>query len=69
MDREQRVPITELDGMEGGIRCPNCGAYASFGDVVAVGGCSRGSWRGGPCEATLSLELVVSDVRLSTDSS
>ena len=38
--------------MEGGIVCPECGRYASFGNVVATGRC-------GGCAARLALDLVV----------
>jgi hypothetical protein len=45
--------------MEGGVQCPKCGSYTSFGDIVAAGGCGGGEWRGGDCDASLSLDLVV----------
>jgi len=43
--------------MEGGVRCPRCGRYTSFGDIIATGACS-GVVRD-DCDATLSLDLVV----------
>jgi hypothetical protein len=50
-DRRQ---VCEADAVEGGVRCPGCGAFVSFGDVVARGTCGRVD-----CEARLSLDLVV----------
>ncbi|WP_101295162.1 hypothetical protein [Halegenticoccus soli] len=59
MAGERRIRITEGDSMEGGVRCPKCGSYTSFGDIIAAGGCARGAWRGGPCDAELALDLIV----------
>ncbi|ELK54626.1 MULTISPECIES: hypothetical protein [Haloferax] len=56
MADEHRHRLTERDGMEMGIRCPNCGTYTSFGDILATGAC-RGGWKG--CRTGLRLDLVV----------
>lgn len=40
--------------MEGGVNCPGCGAFVSFGDVAVRGTCGSGD-----CEARLALDLVV----------
>ena len=40
--------------MEGGVPCPGCGAFVSFGDVAARGTCGSGD-----CETRLALDLVV----------
>ncbi|MFC7204913.1 hypothetical protein ACFQJC_15455 [Haloferax namakaokahaiae] len=56
MADERRVRLTELDGMEMGVRCPTCGTYTSFGDILATGTC-RGGWRG--CTTRLRLDLVI----------
>jgi hypothetical protein len=53
----RRVRLGERDGMERGVRCPCCGRYNSFGDIVATGAC-RGS-AAGDCDAALALDLVV----------
>jgi hypothetical protein len=53
----RRVRLNERDGMEGGVRCPCCGRYNSFGDIVATGTCRGGA--AGDCEASLALDLVV----------
>lgn len=53
---ERRVRLTERDGMEMGIRCPNCATYTSFGDILATGHC-RGGWKG--CQTELRLDLVI----------
>ncbi|EMA02801.1 MULTISPECIES: hypothetical protein [Haloferax] len=58
MVAEHRVRLTEKDGMEMGIRCPNCKTYTSFSDILATGHC-RGGWKG--CETKLQLELVIQD--------
>lgn len=55
----QRITLTERDTVEGGVRCPGCGHYAAFGDIIATGGCSNGTWRGGECDATMRIQLVV----------
>ena len=39
--------------MERGVRCPDCGSYTSFTDIIATGRCR------GDCETRLSLDLVV----------
>jgi hypothetical protein len=57
MAGEVRIRITEREGVEGGVRCPNCGGYTSFRDIVAAGLCG-GGWRTG-CDARLALDLVV----------
>ncbi|UVE51342.1 hypothetical protein KU306_05540 [Haloferax larsenii] len=56
MAGEQRVRLSERDAMEMGIRCPNCGTYTSFGDILATGQC-----RGMGCVSGLELELVISE--------
>jgi hypothetical protein len=43
--------------MEGGVRCPGCGSYTSFGDVLATGRCS--GRRHDECDARLELELIL----------
>jgi hypothetical protein len=63
MSEQRRVRLTERDGMERGIRCPGCGRYNSFGDVVAVGRC-RGA-QVDDCETRLALELVVNPIDAS----
>lgn len=55
---QRRIRLTERDGMEGGINCPQCGTYTSFGDIIATGRCRR-AWEGGGCEARLAIDLVV----------
>jgi hypothetical protein len=57
MNNQRRVRLTEREGMEGGVTCPGCGRYNSFGDVIAVGRC-RGVMVDA-CETSLALELVV----------
>jgi hypothetical protein len=47
-----RQRVSEVEAMEGGVRCPLCGHYACFGDVVATGRCAG-------CSARLGLDLVV----------
>ncbi|MFB6087129.1 MAG: hypothetical protein ABEJ85_01305 [Haloarculaceae archaeon] len=59
MASARRIRLGERDAMERGIRCPDCGVYTSFDDIIATGGCRHGTRRGGECEATLALELVV----------
>ena len=44
--------------MEGGVRCPNCGSYTSFSDIIATGHC-RGIRRADPCETALAIDLVI----------
>lgn len=56
MSSARRIRLQERDSIEGGVRCPACGSYTSFGDVVATGRCSGAWFRG--CEATLALDLV-----------
>ena len=53
--------------MERGVRCPNCGSYTSFTDILATGHC-RGV-RTSSCETRLRLDLVVSreTVEANTD--
>lgn len=57
MTHERRVRLNERDSMEGGVCCPSCGSYTSFGDIIATGRCS-GAWRAG-CDAALAIDLVV----------
>ncbi len=67
MPEERRIRITEGDSMEGGVRCPSCGSYTSFGDIIATGTCSRGSGRG-PCDIRLALDLVIESATLANRS-
>jgi hypothetical protein len=53
----RRRRLSEDDAMERGVRCPNCGSYTSFTDIVTTGRC-RGAWHG-DCRARLSLDLIV----------
>jgi hypothetical protein len=55
MSGTRRLRLSERDGMEGGVRCPECGSYTSFGDVLATGRCSGRRHDG--CDVTLDLEL------------
>ena len=57
MPDSRRIRLSEDDAMEQGVRCPNCGTYTAFTDIVATGHC-RGAWRG-DCSAQLSLDLIV----------
>ncbi|WP_380681405.1 hypothetical protein [Salinigranum sp. GCM10025319] len=57
MSHRRRIRLSERDAMEGGIRCPNCGSYTSFVDILATERC-RGVLSG-ECELRLSLDLVV----------
>ena len=50
----RRRRIAEGDVMEGGVRCPGCGTFVSFGDVAVRGSCGHDD-----CEARLALDLVV----------
>lgn len=61
MGGTHRIRLTEGDSMEGGVRCPSCGSYTSFGDIIATGSC-RGRRDEDPCETELALDLVVSDI-------
>jgi hypothetical protein len=62
MGGTHRIRLTEGDSMEGGVRCPSCGSYTSFSDIIATGNC-RGVRRDeDPCETTLAIDLVVSDI-------
>lgn len=55
----QRITLTERDAVEGGVRCPGCGHYAAFDDIIATGSCSGGAWRGGECDTEMAIQLVV----------
>ncbi len=59
---ERRVRLTEGDAIEAGVRCPNCGGYNAFADIIATGRC-RSGWRSSEdnCSVGLSLDLVVTD--------
>ena len=59
---ERRVRLTEGDAIEEGIRCPNCGGYNAFGDIIATGRCRNG-WGASEddCGTELALDLVVTD--------
>lgn len=56
-DTERRIALGEPDGMEGGIRCPSCGRFATFVDIMATGGCGGGGST--DCDASLRLDLVL----------
>ena len=60
---ERRVRLTEGDAIEAGVRCPNCGGYNAFADIIATGRC-RNAWRSSEadCTATLALDLVVTEL-------
>jgi hypothetical protein len=49
----RRHRLSEDEAMERGVRCPDCGSYTSFTDIIATGRCR------GDCETRLSLDLVV----------
>jgi hypothetical protein len=51
---ERRFRLSEEEAMEGGVRCPGCGRYACFGDIVATGRCAG-------CATEWGLDLVVYD--------
>jgi hypothetical protein len=53
MTGDRRLRLSERHGMEGGVRCPDCGRYNSFGTIVATGACGAVD-----CDAGLALELV-----------
>jgi hypothetical protein len=57
MPDRRRIRLSEDDAMERGVRCPTCGSYTSFTDIVATGQC-RGAWRGA-CSTRLGLDLIV----------
>ena len=59
---ERRVRLTEGDAIEEGVRCPNCGGYNAFADIIATGRCRNG-WGANEddCSTTLALDLVVRD--------
>ena len=59
---ERRVRLTEGDAIEEGVRCPNCGGYNAFADIIATGRC-RNEWEAseGDCGIELALDLVVRD--------
>jgi hypothetical protein len=56
-----RIRLTERDSMESGVRCPNCGSYTSFGDIIATGHCRGVRRREDPCETALAIDLVVKE--------
>ncbi|ELZ31000.1 hypothetical protein C474_11076 [Halogeometricum pallidum JCM 14848] len=58
MNVERRVRLTEGDTMESGLRCPECGTYTTFSDIITTGQCRRGGGRGS-CEARLRVDVVV----------
>jgi hypothetical protein len=57
MPDRRRIRLSEGDAMEQGVRCPSCGSYTSFADILATGQC-RGVWAD-DCETELALDLVV----------
>jgi hypothetical protein len=57
MADRRRIRLSEDDAMERGVRCPNCGTYTSFTDILATGRC-RGV-RSDECRTRLWLDLVV----------
>ena len=60
---ERRVRLTEGDAIEEGVRCPNCGGYNAFTDIIATGRC-RNAWGSseGDCAAALALDLVITEL-------
>lgn len=54
-----RIRLTERDSMEGGVRCPNCGSYTSFSDIIATGLCRGVHRQDKSCETTLAIDLVI----------
>ncbi|WP_224270451.1 hypothetical protein [Haloprofundus salinisoli] len=58
MKSTRRTRLTESDWMEGGIRCPNCEQYLSFGDIVAVGRCHGRVRPDERCRTELALDFV-----------
>jgi hypothetical protein len=54
----RRIRLSEGDAMERGVRCPNCGSYTSFTDILATGHCHGA--RTHDCETHLRLDLVAS---------
>jgi adenine-specific DNA methylase len=67
MPDSRRIRLSEDDAMERGVRCPNCGSYTSFADIIATGWCRRA--RGGDCETRLGLDLVVEQAGSTVDTS
>lgn len=59
MGGTHRIRLTERDSMERGVRCPNCGSYTSFSDIIATGHCRGIHRREDPCETALAIDLVV----------
>ncbi|MGM0590825.1 MAG: hypothetical protein ACQETI_04200 [Halobacteriota archaeon] len=59
MGGKWRVRLSEIDAMERGVRCPNCGKYNSFGDIIATGHCRGAYHDSGSCTARLALDLVI----------
>jgi hypothetical protein len=57
MTDRHRIRLSERDAMEGGVRCPNCGSYTSFVDILATERCRGAS--AAACGTRLSLDLVV----------
>jgi hypothetical protein len=56
---ERRIRLDERHSMERGLRCPECGTYTSFSDIIVTGQC-RGALRD-DCDADLALDLVVEE--------
>jgi hypothetical protein len=54
MTAVRRIQLGERDAMEGGVHCPECGSYTSFGDILATRRCS-----GINCDVTMRMELLV----------
>jgi hypothetical protein len=54
MAARRRLRLSERHGMEGGVQCPDCGRFNSFGSIVATGTCQNVEG----CGTGLALELV-----------
>ena len=64
MGGTHRIRLTERDSMERGVRCPNCGSYTSFHDIIATGHCRGVHRREEPCETALAIDLVVRETEM-----
>ncbi|MFB6155944.1 MAG: hypothetical protein ABEJ22_08610 [Haloferacaceae archaeon] len=53
----RRIRLGEQHAMEGGVHCPECGSYTSFGDVLATARCS--GYERESCDVAMRLELLV----------
>ncbi|SFL27798.1 hypothetical protein SAMN04487950_3201 [Halogranum rubrum] len=59
-----RIRLTERDSMEGGVRCPSCGSYTSFSDIIATGQCRGVHRQDKSCETELAIDLVIQKTEL-----